>query len=102
MTAVDGNTVIGVHERNITLRFTVSNALPEVTAGNIQWFFVSANGSQIEVTQDSRHSFSPDRLLLTIDPVVLSDEGNYMFQVNHITGVVTSNVVLELHGWYLI
>ena len=52
MTAVDGNTVIGVHARNITLRFTVSNALPEVTADNIQWFFMSANGSLMEVRQD--------------------------------------------------
>ena len=98
MTAVDGNTVIGVHARNITLRFTVSNALPEVTADNIQWFFVSANGSLMEVRQDLRYSFSPDRLSLTINPLVLSDEGNYTLQVNHITGAVTSNVFLELHG----
>ena len=98
MTAVDGNTVIGVHERNITLRFTVSSALPEVTADNTQWFFVSSNGSQIEVAQDSRHRFSPDRLSLTINPLVLSDEGNYILRVNHITGAVTSSVFLELHG----
>jgi len=97
LTAVDGNTVIGVHERNITLRFTVSNALPEVTADNIQWFFMSANGSLMEVRQDMRYSFSPDRLSLTINPLVLSDEGNYTLQVNHITGTVTSNVFLELH-----
>ena len=98
MTAVDGNTVIGVHARNITLRFTVSNALPELTADNIQWFFMFANGSLMEVRQYSRYSFSPDRLSLTINPLVLSDEGNYTLQVNHITGAVTSSVFLELHG----
>ena len=98
MTAVDGNTVIGVHARNITLRFIVSNALPEVTADNIQWFFMFANGSLMEVRQYSRYSFSPDRLSLTINPLVLSDEGNYTLQVNHITGAVTSSVFLELHG----
>ena len=98
MTVVDGSTVIGVHARSIALRFTVSSGLPEVTADSIQWFFVSANGSQMELTQDSRHGFSSGRLSLTINPVVLSDEGNYTLQVNHITGTITSDVFLEVHG----
>ena len=92
-----GNTVIGVRGRRVSLRFTISNALPEVNPANIQWFFVS---SQREVTQDSRHTFSPNRQTLTINSLVLSDQGNYTFQVNHITGAVTATVFLEIQSQY--
>lgn len=98
ITALAGNTIIGVEGRRISLHFIVLNALPAVTAENIRWFFESTNGSQIELTQDSHHSFSSHRLSLTIDPLVLSDEGNYSFQVNHITGAVTSTVFLEIQS----
>ena len=100
MTAVDGNIVTGVQGGSITLNFTTSNALPAITAENIQWFFKSTNDSQIELTQSSQHNFSSDRLSLTISPLVLSDEGNYTLQINHITGSVISAVFLELHSKY--
>ena len=98
ITAVAGTTLIGVQGRRRSLRFNVSDALPEVTADDIQWFFESTNAPQREVTQDLRHSFSPDRLSLTINPLELSDEGNYTLQVNHITGIVTSTVFLDVQG----
>jgi len=96
--AVAGTTIIGVQGRRLSLRFTISNALPEVTADNIQWFFESTNASQMELRPDSRHTFSPDMLSLTINPLVLSDEGNYTLRVSHITGTVTSTVFLEMQG----
>ena len=98
--AVGGTTIIGVQGRRLSLRFTISNALPEVTADNIQWFFESTNASQMELRPDSRHTFSPDMLSLTINPLVLSDEGNYTLRVSHITGTVTSTVFLEMQGLY--
>ena len=92
--------VIGVEDQSATLSFTVSNDIPEVTLDGLQWYFAPVGGSPQSITSasDSRYTFTTDLLSLTINPLVVADEGNYTLEATNAAGTGSTNIFLEIQG----
>ena len=58
----------------VVISFNITEADPQVPSSDILWTF---NGIVIENENETRYSFSVDRQSLTINMLMLSDEGIY-------------------------
>ena len=92
--------VIGEEDQSATLSFTVSNDIPEVTSDGLEWYFTPVGGSRQPITSasDSRYTFTADLLSLTINPLVVADEGNYTLEATNVAGTDSADIFLDVEG----
>ena len=81
---------------SITLSFEVRCDIPLVELSSDDWrvVYVDQEGS-LTLTED-RFTFSEDFTSLTIDPVVLTDEGTYTLTATNEAGTDSASIVLDV------
>ena len=102
--------IVGIEDLQITLQFTVANALPPVVPDDIQWIFSMLftndpfDGGNINITNlsgssgGSTYLFSDDRLVLNISNISQVDEGRYFVIATNLVGTNFSHIDIIVHG----
>ena len=97
------DTLTGVKDYEITIRFVIEDAFPEVQSENIDWYFLSdATNIQTPImsTVVNRYTFDEERVALTITDLDLIDRGRYIITATNEAGVRSSSIYLDIHGTY--
>lgn len=89
------NSTVGIVGRGITLRFVVEDAVPEVTADTVEWY---KDNSDTPIVSTSRLMFASDRLSLSINPVRNEDQGTYTIHINHVTGLISAELYMDVQS----
>lgn len=94
------DSVVGVFEYSQSMGFVIVNDFPRVNLTNIQWQFVDLNNTVVNLLSmtDTRHTFTSDLRVLTINPVLLSDRGTYTLTATNEAGIRNSTINLIVHG----
>ena len=83
---------------SITLSFEVTDDIPLVELSSDDWrvVYVDQEGSHTLAEEDVRFTFSDNFTSLTIDPVVLTDEGTYTLTATNEAGTDSASIVLDV------
>ena len=83
---------------SITLSFEVTNDIPLIELSSDDWrvVYVDQQGSHTLAEEDDRFTFSGGFTSLTIDPVVLTDEGTYTLTATNEAGTDSASIVLDV------
>ena len=97
--------VIGVVNRDgsfsdITLGFFITGDVPEVTMEDITWMYAPTNSSgKVPLTaNNSKFTFTSDRLSVTVSNLILSDDGMFTLTATNDAGIALATVRLTIHG----
>ena len=79
----------------VVISFNITEANPQVLSSDILWTF---NGAEIENENETRYIFSLDRLSLTINMLMLSDEGIYRMTAFNPAGSEYDETFINVEG----
>ena len=100
VTAITESPAIAETTMSTTLSFNVTNDIPAVVLSSGSWTVVYADQedevSHTLASEDDRFTFSEDFRSLTINPVVLSDEGTYTLTATNEAGTDSASIMLDV------
>ena len=83
----------------IVIHFNVTDAQPPISADNIKWFFTPAMSKMpVLLTNGTRHTFSPNKQILTVNLVELNDSGRYTLEASNPGGASSAAVQVSVLG----
>ena len=95
---VDGkNRVISIRNSSTVISFTTLSKNPMLEYFNIKWQYLPSSEplKVIELQEDSKHSFSSDKLTLIISNTQITDIGLYRIVVSDDISHSTTNITLK-------
>ena len=78
---------------NVTISFLIK-AAPLVTPSDIEWIFQDNSNEETEIVPTARHSFSEDKLSLTIYDIQEEDEGQFILIAINVFGQGQASIQL--------
>lgn len=77
------STVVGLEGHSVVLGFLVENDNPLLVPDGVEWLVLGAPLNETDV----RYSLSPNRLVLTVSKLRLTDEGQYHLTARNAAGM---------------
>ena len=95
---VDGNNqIVSIRNSSTVISFTTLSKNPMLEYFNIKWQYLPSSEplNLIELWEDSKYSFSSDKLALTISNTQITDIGLYRIVVSDDISHSTTNITLK-------
>ena len=90
-------TVVGVVGSGVTIGVMIDSAYPELTANQIVWYRAEDLATPLTAAT-SKYEFNNNMRSLYIYPVSYEDEGDYIININHVTGNQTVTIHVNVQG----
>ena len=96
VTAITESPLITLENVSITLSFEVTDDIPPVMLTSSDWMVTNSEVSHTIDPEDPRYTFSEDFTSLTIDPVIVSDEGTYTLTATNEAGSHSATITVDV------